>query len=310
MTIGGPVAGSAAAAEIESARSGARAAADGNAALKSSIRAYWERESCGTRYADEAERVRYFAEISAARYRLEPYIPPFADFPSAAGKRVLEIGVGAGADFENWCRYAEHATGIDLTERALQLTGERLRLQGIAPQRYGLSRADAEHLPFADGSFDLVYSWGVLLCAPDVQQAFREVRRVLRPGGTFRGMIYHVPSWVGFLLYAQHGLLRGQPRRTLKDVLYHHLESPGTQAFSVAEGRQITESAGFVAVTLRTKLNHGDLLQIEPSHKYRAFPMSVVFRLATALYPRWLIRSLGDRYGLNLMIEARRPLAA
>jgi ubiquinone/menaquinone biosynthesis C-methylase UbiE len=280
------------------------------AQLKAAVRSYWEQETCGTRYADESDRARYFAEISAARYRLEPYIPPFADFPSAAGKEVLEIGVGAGADFENWCRYAAHATGVDLTDRALRLTGERLRLAGVAPQAYGLSRADAENLPFGEGSFDLVYSWGVLLCAPDVNRAFRVVHRVLRPGGVFKGMLYHVPSWTGLLFYLQHGLLRGKPRRSMKEVLYHHLESPGTQAFTLAEGRRILEGAGFADVKLSTKLNHGDLMLIEPSHKYQEFPLNVVFRLVASAYPRWLVRRIGDRYGLNLMIEARKPVTA
>jgi FkbM family methyltransferase len=284
-------------------------AAPNGTALKAAVRSYWEQETCGTRYADARERRRYFAAISAARYRLEPYIPPFADFPSAVGQRVLEIGVGAGADFENWSRYAAHASGVDLTDRALQLTAERLRLAGVAPATYGLSRADAENLPFPDASFDLVYSWGVLLCAPDIGRAFREVHRVLRPGGVFKGMVYHVPSWTGLLFYLQHGLLRGQPRRTMKDVLYHHLESPGTQAFTVAEGRQLLTRAGFGDLTVTTKLNHGDLMQIEPSHKYQQFPLNVVFRLVAALYPRWLVRRLGDRYGLNLMFEARKSPA-
>src|SRR5262245_44089628 len=94
--------------------------------IKSLVKEHWEREPCGIRYASANDRTRYFDEISDARYRLEPYIREFADFESAAGKRVLEIGVGAGADFENWCRYADHAAGIDLTEHSIDLTRERL----------------------------------------------------------------------------------------------------------------------------------------------------------------------------------------
>lgn len=80
-----------------------------NATLKAEVKAHWEAETCGTRYAQAADRQAYFDEISEARYRLEPYIAAFADFPSARGKTVLEIGVGAGADFANWCQYSEHA---------------------------------------------------------------------------------------------------------------------------------------------------------------------------------------------------------
>jgi hypothetical protein len=67
---------------------------DASAATKTAVRAYWERETCGRRYANDPDRARYFDEVTAARYRLEPYIPGFANFPGAAGKRMLEIGVG------------------------------------------------------------------------------------------------------------------------------------------------------------------------------------------------------------------------
>ena len=76
---------------------------------KAAIREYWERETCGIRYGDAASRKAWHDEIAAARYELEPFIPAFADFPSASGLDVLEIGVGAGTDFANWCRHARHA---------------------------------------------------------------------------------------------------------------------------------------------------------------------------------------------------------
>ena len=83
-----------------------------NADLKSAVRSHWEEETCGTRYGEAADRREWFREVSAARYGIEPYIAAFADFPSALGKDILEIGVGAGADFENWCAHARHTTGI------------------------------------------------------------------------------------------------------------------------------------------------------------------------------------------------------
>src|SRR5438132_6658793 len=91
--------------------------------LKFQVKQHWENEACGTRYANEiSERKLFFDRVSTARYELEPYIPPFANFPQATGKHVLEIGVGAGADFQRWCTYAAHATGIDLTVIAISLT--------------------------------------------------------------------------------------------------------------------------------------------------------------------------------------------
>ena len=76
-----------------------------SATLKERVKQHWEREACGARYGTERNRRLFFDEISAARYRLEPFIPGFADFSSARGKTILEIGVGAGTDFQNWCSH-------------------------------------------------------------------------------------------------------------------------------------------------------------------------------------------------------------
>lgn len=108
---------------------------------------------------------------------------------------------------------------------------------------YGLKSdvrvADAEQLPFADNTFDLVNSWGVLHHSPDTPQTIREVHRVLRPGGEFRGAIYHRRSLVGYMLWARYGLLQGKPGRSLTDIYAHHLESPGTKAFTLDEAREM-----------------------------------------------------------------------
>ncbi len=110
--------------------------------------------------------------------------------------------------------------GVDLTERAVSIVQERLLLREVPGDRYELRQADAENLPFADERFDLVYSWGVLHHTPDTARAFREARRVLKPGGTLKAMIYHVPSWAGLLLSVRRGLLRGKPFLSQRKAIY------------------------------------------------------------------------------------------
>ena len=274
-----------------------------SATLKERVKEHWEREACGTRYASAPDRKLFFDEISSARYSLEPYIPAFADFPSALGKAVLEIGVGAGADFQNWCTHAFHATGVDLTEKAVALTKERLELNSIPQERYVLQKSDAENLPFDSESFDLVYSWGVLHHTPDTVRAFREVFRVLKPGGVVKAMIYHVPSWSGLMMYLRCGLARGKFSLTMKEAIFADLESPGTKAYSLDEARSLLLGAGFEKITASAKLGPGDLLLIKPSEKYTAS----IYRLIWQVYPRWFVRLIGDRYGLCLLIEAKKP---
>jgi SAM-dependent methyltransferase len=268
--------------------------------LKSRVRDHWERETCGVRYGGDAvDRREWFSQIARTRQALEPYISDFARFEEARGKSVLEIGVGAGSDFIRWCEYADHATGVDLTAAGIALTSERLALEGVPECRYALLTADAERLPFPERSFDIVYSWGVLHHTPDTERAYREMFRVLRPGGVMRTMVYHVWSWTGLMLYLLHGALRGRPGQGLRGAINQHLESPGTKAYSRAEGIALATRAGFNEVDVTTRLGPGDLLLIKPSARYQG----TLARLAFALYPRPLVRLLGDRFGLYLLIE-------
>ena len=210
-----------------------------NEGRKEEVRHHWEDEVCGTRYASNPSQQEYFDEIASARYTLEPRLLDFAEFAKAEGKKVLEIGVGAGSDFYEWVRGGAIATGIDLTDAAIRLTSERLELAHVPAENYELLVSDAENLPFGADEFDIVYSYGVLHHTPDTERAFSETFRVLKAGGTLKVMIYHVPSWTGWMLWLQHCLLKAKPWRSVKDAIYNNLESPGTKAYTTGEARQL-----------------------------------------------------------------------
>lgn len=275
----------------------------GRGDLKSRVRKHWELETCGTRYGMSISRKDYFDEISRARYKLEPYILEFADFQTARCKRILEIGVGAGSDFFNWVNNGAIATGLDFTESAIALTRERFEVNHVSHGKYILLRADAEKLPFDDNKFDLVYSWGVLHHTPNTELAFKEAFRVLKPNGTLKAMIYHIPSWSGWALWAQHALLKGRLFQSVRQVIFAHLESPGTKVYTTHETKRMLNDIGFNVNRMVTKLGPGDLLIITPSQKYQ----HPIFKLIWKLYPRWLIKKTGDRLGLYLLIDAVRP---
>jgi ubiquinone/menaquinone biosynthesis C-methylase UbiE len=204
---------------------------------KARVRMFWERKPCGSAHAEAPEGTAdYFAQIERRRYQLEPFIARYADFEGARGRRLLEIGVGVGTDFVRFARAGAHVAGIDLTERAVELVQRRLALERLEGE---VRIADAERLPFPDGAFDRVYSWGVLHHTPDTQTAVGEAIRVLRPGGELCVMLYARRSWVAYGLWLRHALLRGRPGRSLDDVLGHHMESEGTKAYSKQVARQL-----------------------------------------------------------------------
>lgn len=210
---------------------------------------YWEAASCGTTHAKSPPGTpAYYAEIEAARYQLEPFIPDFAQFGRWEGRRVLEIGVGAATDFVGFARARAELTGVDLTGEAVAHARRRLELEGLSAE---LHVASAEALPFEDRSFDLVYSWGVIHHAEHPSRIVREMRRLLASSGEARVMLYGRHSWAAYRLWARHALLMGRPRRSLSDVIASHMESPGTRAYTRREIELLFAGAGFERVDVR-----------------------------------------------------------
>ena len=259
---------------------------------KSEVREFWDADPCGTRYLEGNED---FEAHARARYALEPFIPEFAGFKNARGLRVLEIGVGMGADYLEWLRAGAEASGVDLSPASIERAQRRCELAGYRPQ---LRVADAEHLPFPDSSFDIVYSYGVMHHSPQTAQCVREAWRVLKPGGQARIMVYHHPSLTAAMLWLRYGLWRG---KSLRQTAYDHLESPGTKTYTEAEARALM--VGFREIETRLEFSPGDLLLSKPSARFQ----SAFYRLIWGLYPRTLLQAtLGRRWRLFLLITATK----
>ena len=161
--------------------------------LKERVRAFWQANPCGVKFADAEPGTRLFYErVEEHRYRTEWHIPEAAGFAGAGGIKVLEIGCGLGTDGAQFAKAGADYTGVDLTEAAVELARKRFELFGL---QGNFRTADAENLDFADESFDLVYSHGVLHHTPDTARAVREIHRVLRPKGRAVVMLYHRDSY-------------------------------------------------------------------------------------------------------------------
>ena len=265
--------------------------------LKREVREFWNEASCGERLLlDAPDTPGYLAQM-AKRYALEPYIESFAAFEDARDRDVLEIGIGLGADHQRFAQAGARLTGIDLTDRAVEHTRRRFELFGL---RSDLRVGDAEALPFADESFDCVYSWGVLHHSPNTPAAIDEVWRVLRPDGVARIMIYHKHALVGYMLWLRYGLLAGKPWRSLSSIYARHLESPGTKAYTVAEAQVLFRR--FSQVQIDTVLTHGDLLQSDAGQRHRGWLLS----LAKRLWPRRFLRWALSDHGLFMLVQATK----
>jgi ubiquinone/menaquinone biosynthesis C-methylase UbiE len=109
---------------------------------------------------------------------------PFAANILTEGMSVLDIGCGSGTDLINAALKtgpAGRVVGIDMTVEMIEKGRENLVKAGISHGE--ITEGNAESLPFPDESFDAVTSNGVINLIPDKKKTFREICRVLRPGG-------------------------------------------------------------------------------------------------------------------------------
>src|SRR5207253_169583 len=204
----------------------------GNQELKAQVRDFWNQLSCDTQVATAGKFSReYFEQIESFRYRDQPFIHGFAQFTRYHRKRVLEVGFGAGTDFIQWLRAGALASGIDLTDEALENLTRRIEAYQLpAPEQ--ILVADAEQLPFESDSFDLGYSFGVLHHSPETEKAIEELVRVIAPGGEIKIMLYNRHSIYVFNVWVKHALARGRPWKSLRWALWNHVESLGTKGYT------------------------------------------------------------------------------
>jgi SAM-dependent methyltransferase len=265
---------------------------------KDKVKIFWNDASCGENLLLNQSDKKGYKKQADERYRLEPYIIPFANFSGFHEKKVLEIGVGLGADHQCFAEANAILSGIDLTERAVLHTSNRLKLFGL---NSNLNVGDAEKLDFDDDTFDLVYSWGVIHHSPNTDAAVSEILRVLKPGGCARIMIYHKWSIVGFMLWIRYGFFSLKLLTTMTDIYSKYLESPGTKAYSIREGHELFSN--FTNVKISTVLTHGDLLTSGAGQRHEGLILSIVRRL----WPRKFIRRFLKSLGLFMLIDAKKP---
>src|ERR1043166_4956877 len=162
--------------------------------MENDIKDFWQTHPCGAELVgdlnDESrgEYEEFFRRYDDYRYTVEPHILSNLRQIDFAGKKVLEVGLGQGADAEQIVRQGAIFSGVDLTDEAVKRTRMRFSLMGLSYET--IERASALGLPFDDDSFDIVYSHGVFHHIPDIKTAEKEIFRVLRPGGQLIVMLY------------------------------------------------------------------------------------------------------------------------
>lgn len=104
------------------------------------------------------------------------------------GKKVFDVGCGNGWILSQYAKNGAKVFGMDLTLRGVGISSERFKQSGV---KCNLVNASAEEIPFADNSFDLVTSLGVIHHTPRTELCAKELIRVCKPGGRVLIAVYY-----------------------------------------------------------------------------------------------------------------------
>ena len=207
----------------------------------------------------EIGSLEYFDALLKSRTDYAAWMSDILGYSGTSGMRVLDVGCGQGVDINEYALAGAQVTGVDLTPRHCELARAHLGARGLPGE---VVQGDAEALPFPDESFDRVSSNGVLHHTPGIEPALREIRRVLRPGGETRIILYNRDSahyWLTQFLY--RGILKVEllKKRSMGAVLSSGVEHtsigarPLVRVYSQKQLARLLREAGFdeVSTTVR-----------------------------------------------------------
>jgi SAM-dependent methyltransferase len=174
----------------------------------------------------------FFDDLDQYHFEKLHHLLQLVDFEGYAGRRVLEVGCGAGVDLARFARGGAAVTGVDIAPSAIDLARANFEQQGLTGEFHV---ANGEQLLFPDGSFDLVYAHGVVQYTSDPERLVAECRRVLAPGGGAIFQVYNRLSWLNAL-------------SKLMKVGLEHDEAPVLLKFSIGEFRRLLAGFGHVRI--------------------------------------------------------------
>ena len=247
------------------------------------IQKFWDDRPCNIRHSNlPIGTAEYFNEVANKKFKVEPHIIDFTSFPDWKDKSVLEIGCGIGTVATEFARHGAIYTGVELSEKSLELTQQRFEVFGLSGN-FHLGNAEnlLDFLP--NQQYDLVCSFGVIHHSPNAKKILSEVRKFMHKDSVIKIMVYAKNSYKNILIEA--GLERPEAQKGC----------PMANTYSEAEIFDLFE--GFEVTSL--KQDHIFPYQIEPYYRgeyvklpwFDSMPNEVFKALEQALGWRYLIEA-------------------
>jgi len=165
--------------------------------LNARVREYWDAHIHDLAVTSHpAGSPGFFADLEAYHFEKLHHLLRLVDLTALRGRRVLDVGCGAGVDLVRFAASGAFAIGVDASRAAVALASRNAQQRGL---HVPFAVADGEALPFPAGSFDYVFAHGIVQYAADAQRIVDEARRVLADGGTAFVQVYNRRSWLNAL---------------------------------------------------------------------------------------------------------------
>ena len=246
------------------------------------VRNYWNEHIHDLEISREAPGSRaFFADLDQYHFEKLHHLLRLVDFDGYRGKRVLDVGCGAGIDLVRFAKGGALVSGVDISPSAVALARQNFSQQSLEAD---LREADGEHLPYADGTFDLVFAHGVLQYTPNSRALVEECRRVLKPGGDAIFQVYNRISWLNAL------------SKVMKVPLEHE-DAPVLGRYSASEFRAMLTGFREIRIVeerfpVKSRLHGG----------WKGFAFNTMFVGTFNALPRGLVR----RFGWHLLAFCRK----
>jgi SAM-dependent methyltransferase len=261
------------------------------------VKEFWDRRPCNIRHSTQPIGTRkYFDEVEARKYFVEPHIPRFAQFEKWKSKKVLEVGCGIGTDSINFARAGADITVVELSKKSLEICKKRFEIYGLKARFYnGNSEELSTFVPVEP--YDLIYSFGVIHHTPCPEKVFAELKKYCKPETELRIMLYTKWSWKVLWIIMKYG--KGAFWKTDELV----------RAYSEAQtGCPVTHYYSFSKI--RRLMKDFEIIDM---HKDHIFPYKIDkyinYQYEKVFYFRWmpkpLFRWLEKYFGWHTLIRAR-----
>lgn len=188
----------------------------------------------------------FFKELANYRYEKLDYLLKVLDSNAYVGKKLLEVGCGAGLELARLAKCGAQIYGIDFSSVAIRLAKNNLEQNEFAAN---VCLMDGETLGFADETFDGVYAHGVLQYTSNDQTMVAEIHRVLKPGGTAVMMFYNKNSWLNAM-------------SVITNIGLEHADAPVLRKYSASGVKRLLSTFDRVEIVperfpVKTRLHKG-----------------------------------------------------